>query len=207
MNSNIPVIIRLLASSVSIAGRAGKIVRDVITKGELGIVEKGKDDYQTEADRSAQRCIISSLASKFPNLKIIGEEETSPNEPSIPSEWMITEEDNEMLAINCPGNLQNVKEEDIVVWVDPLDGTAEYTQEMKGRELIRVHPIVRAVRSCNKPPIGYVRPDIRYRSSGFDLLLAMKHHSRRIFITGMENSSAVVSISVTNFMMVARSPL
>lgn len=40
MSSSIPVIVKLLASSVSIAGRAGKIVRDVMSKGELGIVEK-----------------------------------------------------------------------------------------------------------------------------------------------------------------------
>lgn len=40
MSSTAPLIIRLLASSVSVAGRAGKIVRDVMSRGELGIVEK-----------------------------------------------------------------------------------------------------------------------------------------------------------------------
>lgn len=40
MSSNVPLIIKLLASSVSVANRAGKIVRDVMSKGELGIVEK-----------------------------------------------------------------------------------------------------------------------------------------------------------------------
>lgn len=40
MSTSIPVIVKLLASSVSVAGRAGKIVRDVMSKGELGIVEK-----------------------------------------------------------------------------------------------------------------------------------------------------------------------
>lgn len=38
--TNVPLIVRLLASSVSVANRAGKIVRDVMSKGELGIVEK-----------------------------------------------------------------------------------------------------------------------------------------------------------------------
>ncbi|GBP45176.1 hypothetical protein EVAR_25881_1 [Eumeta japonica] len=32
-------------------------------------------------------------------------------------------------------------------------------------------------------------------SFGFELLLAMKHHARRLFITGLQNSSTVVSIS------------
>lgn len=40
MSTTVPLIVRLLASSVSVAGRAGKIVRDVMSKGELGIIEK-----------------------------------------------------------------------------------------------------------------------------------------------------------------------
>ncbi len=31
-------------------------------------------------------------------------------------------------AGKVPENLKAVKEEEIVVWVDPVDGTAEYTQ-------------------------------------------------------------------------------
>lgn len=47
MSTTVPLIVRLLASSVSVAGRAGKIVRDVMSKGELGIVEKvGKETWQ-----------------------------------------------------------------------------------------------------------------------------------------------------------------
>lgn len=38
------------------------------------------------------------------------------------------EADKEVLSLECPLGLQGVKEEDIVVWVDPLDGTSEYTQ-------------------------------------------------------------------------------
>ena len=35
-----PLITRLVATSVSIAHRAGRIVRDILSKGDLGIVEK-----------------------------------------------------------------------------------------------------------------------------------------------------------------------
>ncbi|GBP80758.1 hypothetical protein EVAR_56604_1 [Eumeta japonica] len=41
----------------------------------------------------------------------------------------------------------------------------------------------------------------------FELLLAMKHQDKQLLITSFQNSSAVVSISVTNFVMVARPPL
>lgn len=111
---------RLLASSVTAATRAGKIVRDVMSQGELNIVDKGKNDLQTEADRSAQRCICVSLAQQFPNVTIIGEEESSNCE--VPSDWVVTDMDQEVLKLNLPSHLENIKDEDLCVWVDPLDG-------------------------------------------------------------------------------------
>jgi fructose-1,6-bisphosphatase/inositol monophosphatase family enzyme len=35
---------------------------------------QGKNDYQTEADRAAQRCILASLHKQFPKVSIVGEE-------------------------------------------------------------------------------------------------------------------------------------
>lgn len=34
------LVLRLIASSVVVANRAGKIIRDIMSRGELGIVEK-----------------------------------------------------------------------------------------------------------------------------------------------------------------------
>ena len=65
-----PLILRLVAASVSISHRAGRIIRDIMKKGELGVVVKGKNDFQTEADRAAQRCIMASLHKQFPNVKV-----------------------------------------------------------------------------------------------------------------------------------------
>ena len=38
------------------------------------IFKGGKNDLQTEADRSAQRCIVASLHRQFPKIAIYGEE-------------------------------------------------------------------------------------------------------------------------------------
>lgn len=46
----------------------------------------------------------------------------------ILSEWLAADADKEILSLECPAFLQSVKEEDVVIWVDPLDGTSEYTQ-------------------------------------------------------------------------------
>ena len=75
MSGSSSVLLEVLSSSVAIADRAGEIVRDVFRRGQLGIVEKtGADDLQTEADRSAQNCILASLAAQYPGLVVVGEE-------------------------------------------------------------------------------------------------------------------------------------
>nr|CAD7197265.1 unnamed protein product [Timema douglasi] len=126
MAQSAPLILRLVASSVTAATRAGKIIRDIMSEGDLGIVEKGKNDLQTEADRSAQRCILASLSQQFPEVTIIGEEE--PSFCEVPSDWVVTDSDPEVLKMACPAYLQNIDDKDVVIWVDPLDGTSEYTQ-------------------------------------------------------------------------------
>ncbi|XP_030759484.1 3'(2'),5'-bisphosphate nucleotidase 1 [Sitophilus oryzae] len=130
MAQSAPLIVRLLALSSRAAVKAGNIIKDVMTKGELGIVEKGSDvnDLQTEADRSAQKCILGSLSKQFPDVTIIGEEGPHNHEEEIPSEWLVTDLDDSVLASTCPSELQTIQPQDIVVWVDPLDGTSEYTQ-------------------------------------------------------------------------------
>ncbi|XP_017890155.1 3'(2'),5'-bisphosphate nucleotidase 1 [Ceratina calcarata] len=117
---------RIVASSITATVRAGKIIRDVMTHGGLNIVEKGKNDLQTEADRCAQRCIIASLSQQFPNITIIGEEE--PSNCEVPSDWVVTEADQEVLKLKLPAHLEDIDPKDVCIWVDPLDGTSEYTQ-------------------------------------------------------------------------------
>ncbi|XP_013417261.1 3'(2'),5'-bisphosphate nucleotidase 1 isoform X2 [Lingula anatina] len=124
-----PQLLRILATCGTTVSRAGRIVRAVSENGKLGIVDKGWNDLQTEADRAAQRCIVASLSKSFPNVTIIGEEETDPNE-DIKPDWVETSLDENILkhVSNFPEEWKDVKDEDIVIWVDPLDGTAEYTQ-------------------------------------------------------------------------------
>lgn len=123
------LVLRLLASSVRIADRAGNIVRDIMSKGDLQIVDKGVNDLQTEADRSVQRCILASLHSQFPGVTVIGEEEPTAD---LDADWVELSQSEDVLACDAklPQDLRDVPEKDICVWVDPLDGTNEYTQGM-----------------------------------------------------------------------------
>lgn len=121
-----PIIMRLMSLSINIAKKAGGIIRDIMQKGQLGIIDKGHNDFQTEADRSAQKFIIASLNKQFPNITIIGEEESS--DLNISSDLLVTELDEDFLTETCPNNFLHLTDDDFVVWVDPLDGTSEYTQ-------------------------------------------------------------------------------
>jgi len=91
-------------------------------------VEKtGINDLQTQADRSAQNCIVASLAAQFPELKVVGEEGEQ-DLSGVPDEWIVKSQDKDALEMACPQRLSSVSLSQLTVWVDPLDGTKEYTQ-------------------------------------------------------------------------------
>ncbi|XP_035534432.1 3'(2'),5'-bisphosphate nucleotidase 1 isoform X1 [Morone saxatilis] len=127
MSGSPAVVMRLVASAHSVAEKAGSIVRKVLHSGELGIVEKtGANDLQTLADRLAQQSICASLLRRFPKITIIGEEELPPEE--IREDLIENGHSEEILQKTCPAEYSGLKEEELVVWVDPLDGTKEYTE-------------------------------------------------------------------------------
>ena len=90
-------------------------------------IRQGVNDLQTEADRRAQQCIIGNLSKQFPLLKIIGEEQNLSDQSAF---TVVNDEDQEVLLMDFPDHISSMNEEDLVVWVDPLDGTSEYTQGM-----------------------------------------------------------------------------
>lgn len=100
-------------------------------KGDLNVVDKGKKDFdpQTEADRKCQQMIIGSLSNQFKNLKIIGEEGEE-ELSKIPKDLIIDQFDKNFLEKNkCPDAYKEISEkniDDLVIWIDPLDGTKEY---------------------------------------------------------------------------------
>lgn len=126
---------RVLTYSVAVADRACSIIRQILSSGKLDIVEKlNENDLQTEADRSVQRCIVSNLTTRFPHLTVIGEEELPTSHEPLPDHWNVLDDhhhihlEQEVGQLACPSQWQDVTEDQIVVWVDPLDGTKEFTQ-------------------------------------------------------------------------------
>uniref|UniRef100_A0A8C5H4L1 3'(2'),5'-bisphosphate nucleotidase 1 n=1 Tax=Gouania willdenowi TaxID=441366 RepID=A0A8C5H4L1_GOUWI len=121
------VLMRLVASAYCVAEKAGAIVRKVLHSGELDIVVKtGANDLQTLADRLAQQSICASLSRLYPKITIIGEEDLAAEE--VQEDLIESRQAEDILTKSCPGEYSELKEEELVVWVDPLDGTKEYTE-------------------------------------------------------------------------------
>ena len=74
-----------------------------------------------------QDCILGSLRKNFPGIVAIGEEGDE-QQGEVKPDWIVTSGDMEALAMDIPDQYKDVKMEDICVWVDPLDGTKEYTE-------------------------------------------------------------------------------
>uniref|UniRef100_A0AC34Q2V8 3'(2'),5'-bisphosphate nucleotidase n=1 Tax=Panagrolaimus sp. JU765 TaxID=591449 RepID=A0AC34Q2V8_9BILA len=116
---------KLVASSVNVSESAGSLIKKIMSSGNLKIISKCNNcDLQTEADRAAQYFIEQSLQQKFQSkLRIIGEEENVSKTPYID-----VSVSNEVLKYDnrIPEEFKNIREEDVVIWVDPLDGTFEF---------------------------------------------------------------------------------
>ncbi|CAF0724458.1 unnamed protein product [Adineta steineri] len=128
---SLPVLMRVVSASLTLAKRAGQIIKDVQTSGtSLDIVDKGHNDPQTKADRASQQLIISNLTKHFPQLTIRGEENIPIEKSAATSDIdeLIGSNLNEVLQAKCPNEFQDLQEKDLVVWVDPLDGTREFTE-------------------------------------------------------------------------------
>lgn len=122
-----PAMLRIISSAIGVATRAGAEVRQITRTGKLGIVDKGVCDYQTEADRRAQRMIVVSLAKKFPKSIIVGEEDLVDDKKADAS-LLVEDADESVLSQTLPKEYENVKEEDVTIWIDPLDGTSEFVK-------------------------------------------------------------------------------
>eukprot|EP00095_Tigriopus_kingsejongensis_P004749 snap_masked-scaffold510_size151595-processed-gene-0.10 protein:Tk04749 transcript:snap_masked-scaffold510_size151595-processed-gene-0.10-mRNA-1 annotation:"nucleotidase 4f8" len=158
----LPWVSQVLANSVSVTRQAASIVRDIMASGQLGVVEKtGINDLQTQADRSAQDCIVASLRANFPGLTIIGEEGDKLH-GQVPKDWIVSTQDPEAAQLTVPAAWAEASLAELTVWVDPLDGTKEYTEGFLDHVTILVGIAVRGVAVAgviNQPFFNYKHPD------------------------------------------------
>lgn len=125
-----PLSLRAVTSACChLAGGAGTLIRHVAAPGkpptDLELVTKGDDTPQTIADRRAQRHIISGLRAAFPGISIVGEEgdeedDSAADGATFPDLQLLDDHWGDEADVFCNPS-------DLAVWIDPLDGTKEFT--------------------------------------------------------------------------------
>ncbi|XP_065569703.1 inositol monophosphatase 3-like [Artemia franciscana] len=127
----------LLKLAVEAVIKGGEQVKNVKEKSDLEVIVKGKTkegviDPKTQADMLSHQVMTSVFQEKAPGVKVVSEEhadeilEVKAKEVNLDS---LFENDSQ------PGGLNNIINElvsakDVSVWIDPLDATKEYTENL-----------------------------------------------------------------------------
>lgn len=122
--------------SSSIGSR--NVLRSFMNSKNLNIVEKSDafdeasgnfvGDFQTEADRRTEMFIKQHILSSFPNIRIIGEESVEGHLPNEEVEGDLPSISDFIIDQMIPINLDSLLEEDLCIYIDPLDGTNGFTK-------------------------------------------------------------------------------
>jgi 3'-phosphoadenosine 5'-phosphosulfate (PAPS) 3'-phosphatase len=127
---------KLLSTCYSLSSQACSIIRSVQARREkkgataLKATLKDKNDsrtYLTEADTAAQELIWNGLRTVFGSkLNIVGEEDAIEEEKN----WTIKDETvaDVLNGYDIPIDLQNLVFSDVIVFIDPVDGTREFVE-------------------------------------------------------------------------------
>ncbi|XP_038659113.1 Golgi-resident adenosine 3',5'-bisphosphate 3'-phosphatase-like [Scyliorhinus canicula] len=123
---------QLLALAIRAAEEGGKAVREVRVSDSLGQRSKGKtkegaDELLTTGDLLSHGRMSSLFSNSFPGIKLISEEhDTSKVNKSLTWNYEIPNLVQESIV-----NARMVSTKSVTVWIDPLDATQEYTEDLK----------------------------------------------------------------------------
>ena len=133
-----PLILSLLSSSIELAYLAGKVIREVQQSGTLNITLKDAGDtrsYLTTADIRAQKVIVDGMRAAFPSIKLVGEEDEEDEDETDSSTWYPSLTALDILPTpvsvtpdSLPASFNHITLAELVVFVDPIDGTREYVE-------------------------------------------------------------------------------
>lgn len=123
---------KLLIGSIQAAERGGQEVVEVSKSPDFIVHSKGKtkegaNDPVTDADFRSHCVMSDGLHRIFPKLKIISEEDTA--KQSCPDVKLFDLDPTVMHeSSNVPDEIVEI--DDVTVWIDPLDATQEYTENL-----------------------------------------------------------------------------
>ncbi|KRW99652.1 hypothetical protein PPERSA_03453 [Pseudocohnilembus persalinus] len=141
---------QIISCCIQLALESSRIINSIQQTDSKNIQMKGVDDPMTVADVKAQTLIIKALRKFWPSIQIVGEED-------IEYEGDLGFDVNKINLNLVQESFFNQKQDttlnldDIIVWVDPLDGTLSYVNN----ELDSVTTLI-AITEKEKPVIGII---------------------------------------------------
>ena len=163
---SVPTRVRIsevIAASIELTERGGEIVRNV-RRGKLqkeikGKTSVGSDDYVTQGDHQSHTAIVAGLRAKWPNLNFVSEEHDKVTEiGKAPSGH---NKEVEAIASN-----DYVPIDDLVVWIDPLDATQEYTEGEQDPSLLNYVTVMMCVVVKGNPVAGIIHQAFEKHEAG-----------------------------------------
>ncbi|XP_069777556.1 inositol monophosphatase 3 [Narcine bancroftii] len=142
----------LLALSVEAAVRGGEQVKRVAEEGELhgkskGKTKEGAEEMLTNGDLRSHQKMYHLIKNTFPSIQVYSEEHETSNVPETASwDHVIPKE-----ILDKTTTTEEVSSDSITVWIDPLDATQEYTEN-----LLHYVTTMVCVAVNGKPVIGVV---------------------------------------------------
>nr|CAD7265749.1 unnamed protein product [Timema shepardi] len=126
---------KLLIAAIQVAEKGGKEVVAVKKDNNLDEETKGKtkegvNDPVTKADYKSHCVMYYSLKHWFPTLKVISEEHSSEKDCSNLLFLDLDLNPNTVTSSSISLPDEMIPPEDITVWIDPLDATKEYTENL-----------------------------------------------------------------------------
>lgn len=120
----------LLCVAIRAAESGGAEVRRVRDANVLNAKSKGGlKNPVTDGDLSSHNAMMATLTSAFAHLKIISEEHDTPS--SVPSVgWTSADRSCPESVLQRVPNDAFVSVNDVQMWIDPLDATQEYTEDL-----------------------------------------------------------------------------
>ena len=149
----------LIAASIDLSERGGEEVRAVRRGGSsIGQEVKGKTsvdtkDYVTQGDKRSHEAIVAGLSARWANLKYVSEERVPVESASVACPSIQNPEVIEVLrVVDDPP----IPLEDVLVWIDPLDATQEYTEGGEHPDLLRFVTVMMCVCVKGEPVAGVI---------------------------------------------------
>jgi len=150
-------LVRLFAASIKLAEYGGNALVEAHTEKKVSVLSKqsgGVAEIVTNADLESNKRMSFSFPKLFPGVHIRSEEVTDEpidlmDMPSNDEQWteLISSQN-----IFSPSLQRKVAADDISIWIDPLDATREYTED-----LLQYVTVMIGVAFKGEPIIGVVR--------------------------------------------------